>query len=65
VVYFANWIINKFEGVKVSQWLVDTLTFVIIGWNVIHNIGHGVMVTKFLITSDVVMNVIILMFPCL
>jgi hypothetical protein len=63
VVYFPDWIINKFEGVKVFWWLVDTLTFVIVGWNIIHNIGHGVMVIKFIITSDVVMNVIILMFP--
>ncbi len=63
MVYFPDWIINKFEGVKVFWWLVDTLTFVIVGWNIIHNIGHGVMVIKFIITSDVVMNVIILMFP--
>jgi uncharacterized membrane protein YGL010W len=42
MVYFADWIISKFEGVKVFQWLVDTLTFVIVGWNIIHNIGHGV-----------------------
>jgi hypothetical protein len=65
VVYFADWIISKFEGVQVFQWLVDTLIFVIIQWNIIHNIGHGVMVTEFIITSDMVMNVIILMFPCL
>jgi hypothetical protein len=65
MVYFANWIISKFEVVKVFQWLVDTLTFVIVGWNIIHNIGHGVMLIEFIITSDVVMNVLILMFPCL
>jgi len=65
MIYFVNWIINIFEGVKVFQWLVDTFTFVIVGWNIIHNIGHGVMVIEFIITSDVVMNVIILMFPCL
>lgn len=65
MVYFANWIISKFEDVKVSQWLVDTLTFVIVGWNILHNIGHCMMMINFIITNDLVMNVIILMFPCL